>query len=314
MRTNRFIDTFSIKAALFAALMLGGCIASSYPYFRTETAQRIAAPAWMIKRDVNASPFMLRAYERIHERGSTANIYIEGEGASEGSLESINGDPTPFNPVALHLASKDKAENVIYLARPCQYISIMPSGQKCDQKYWEDEKFSKTVIDAYDAALNDIAARYDITAFNLIGYSGGGTIAALLATFRQDVISVRTVSGILDHKTYSTLHEQPVLEHSLNPVNEASRLTKIPQYHFIGGQDDVVPPAVLHSYLQAMPPTRCVQTMLVQEATHDAGWVDKWPELLALPVTCYNGNAVEFNIDPMDAAPPFTTRELPIKP
>ncbi len=121
MKTNRFIDSLSIKFGIVTVLALSGCIATTLPYMRAETAQRIAAPAWMLKRDISASPFILRSYERIHDRGGVANIYIEGDGAEYTSPSEWSENPTPKNPVALHLASKDNAENVIYIARPCQY-------------------------------------------------------------------------------------------------------------------------------------------------------------------------------------------------
>ena len=313
MKLSKFIDPLSIKAGLLAALALGGCIATTYPLIKTETAQRIAAPAWMIKRDISASPFVLRAYERIHDRGGTAHLYIEGDGDINGGIDTtLESNPTPDNPLALHLASKDKAENVIYLARPCQYVTMMADGQKCDPKYWGDDKYSSTVIKAYDKAMDEISRRYNIKAFEVIGYSGGGAIATLLAAERPDILSVRTVAGILDHETHQSISGKQKLQNSMNPARQASRLTKMPQYHFVGGQDNTVPPAVLHSYLQNMPPTRCVQTMLIQEAEHENGWVNKWPELLELPVTCYNKEIKDYNIDPSDAH--MISPERPIKP
>ncbi len=292
-------------------LTLGGCIATTYPYMRTETAQRIAAPAWMIKRDISAAPFILRAYERVHERGGSANIYIEGE------RSNTNPSSTPFNPVALHLASKDKANNVIYIAHPCQYTGMISVTDKCSDSYDNESSFSDEVIESYNTALDDISRRYNIQKFNLIGYSGGGGIATLLAAKRSDIVSLRTVAGILDHETYTTLLKAPAMTQSINPASEAATLTKMPQYHFIGGRDDIVPPAILHSFLQSMPPTNCVQTMLVQEAMHDSGWVDKWPELLELPVSCYNTtvNLPETIMAPtMPQNLPQTVREKPVKP
>ncbi len=317
MELGRFIDTLSIKAGILAILALGGCIATTIPYMRTETAQRIAAPAWMIKRDVSASPFILRAYERIHDRGGIANLYIEGDGPAYASPTEWNIDPTPTNPVALHLASKDRADNVIYLARPCQYTGTI-SGGDCPESAWREGRFSKEVIKSYRTALDEIARRYDIRGFHLVGYSGGGAIATLIASERSDILSLRTISGILDHKTQTDLLNNDPLSTSLNPTDVAASLIRLPQYHFIGGQDPYVPPAVLHSYLQSSPPSNCVQTMLVQEAGYDDGWVDKWPELMELPVTCYNKPPTSEFGDITPPSPPkeaiFTVREKPAKP
>lgn len=320
MDITRFLTSFSPKAGILAALCLGGCIATTLPYMRAETAQRIASPAWMIKRDIPASPFALRAYERIHDKGGIAHLYIEGDGAAFTSPGEWEGNPTPKNPVALHLASKDNADNVIYLARPCQYSGMMSKGKECPEKFWKEERFSPAVINAYDKALDEIALRYDITGFHVIGYSGGASIATLLAAKRADILSLRTVAGIMDHERLAEHHNQAPYEGSLNPVTTAATLTKLPQYHFVGGQDKVVPPAILHSYMQSMPPTNCVQTMLVQEAGYDDGWVNKWPELLDLPVRCY-GQYAEPALEPTMVPAPlpyesniFVTKEKPAKP
>ncbi|MGH1457070.1 MAG: alpha/beta fold hydrolase [Alphaproteobacteria bacterium] len=307
---------FNKITGFLSLVALGGCIATTFPYMRAETAQRIAAPAWMIKRDISAQPFALRAYERIHDRGGVANIYIEGDGAEYTSPEEWEGNPTPKNPIALHLASKDNAQNVIYIARPCQYTEMLSSTETCDKKYWKDSRYSSEVIGAYTNALDEIATRYDIGAFHLIGYSGGAAIATLLSAERGDILSLRTVSGILDPAAQRNLLNLSELTNSLNPTDEALNLTKIPQYHFIGGQDAIVPPAVTHSYLQSIPPTNCVQTMVVQEAGYEDGWVNKWPELLSLPVKCYGEKpAMMFEeVTPPAPMPLFTTREKPAKP
>ncbi|MGH1402836.1 MAG: alpha/beta fold hydrolase [Alphaproteobacteria bacterium] len=317
MRFSRFIDSLSIKASILAVLALSGCIATTLPYMRNETAQRIASPAWMIQRDIPANALKLRAYERIHDRGGVANLYIEGEGGAFSAPALWTLNPTPENPVALHMATKDKAENLIYLARPCQYVGT----DDCDEQNWKSARFSEDVLTSYNAALDEIARRYDIKGFNLIGYSGGGAIATLLSAKRDDILSLRTVSAILDHKTLSSSTNSTSASYdfskSLNPADYAEDLIGVPQYHFIGGQDAHIPPAVLHSYLQSMPPSTCVQTMLIQEAGYDEGWVNKWPELVSLPINCYQSDAPV--IEPVSPTPPLTMptktlRETPVKP
>lgn len=316
MKLGRYFDSLSIKLGFVAVIALSGCIATTMPYMRAETAQRIAAPAWMIKRDISAAPFMLRAYERIHDRGGVANIYIEGNGAEYTSPNEWEGNPTPKNPVALHLASKDNAENVIYIARPCQYTSMLNVGEDCDEKYWKDARYSDEVISSYQTALDNIARRYGIHGFNLIGYSGGAAIAAVLAAERKDILSLRSVAGIIDHSAMSAHMGVAPLSESLNPVDKALNLTKMPQYHFIGGQDFIVPPSVLHGYLQAIPPTNCIQTKLVQEAAYEDGWVEKWPELLKLPVRCFGSHVSAPEITPYvpPQAPAMISRPKPVKP
>ena len=65
------------------------------------------------------------------------------------------------------MASRDKSKNLGYLARPCQYVKN-PTEKGCDAAYWQDKRYTPEVMMSYQAALNDIAARYDLTAFTLL--------------------------------------------------------------------------------------------------------------------------------------------------
>ena len=297
--------------ALLTATALASC---TKPYFREEVATRIAAPAWMVERQIAAGPFALTAFERMHERYAPANVYIEGDGVAWLSKKRPSMDPTPKNPVALHLASRDKAENVVYLARPCQFSKMVDPNQACDQAYWTGKRYAPEIVASYNEALDEIRRRYNIEGFNLIGFSGGGTLAALLAAEREDVLSFRTVAGNLDHRAHSDYHEVSYLSGSLNPPEFAAKLARVPQNHFIGGQDEIVPPTVLHSYLQAVGESNCIQYQFIQEAEHEKGWVDKWPELLKIPAEC-RGPIEDLNLEFIDLPEPiYSPRETPSKP
>ncbi|MCB1783836.1 MAG: hypothetical protein KDI13_07550 [Alphaproteobacteria bacterium] len=315
---SRKLSPATLKLSILATLALGGCLTTTLPAYRAEVAQRIAAPAWMLKRQVPAAPFALTVFERIHKRGGVANVYIAGDGDVWTSPREWKDNPTPQNPVGLHLASKDDAQNVIYIARPCQYSGMMDRAEDCPPALWHEARYGQQVINSVNAALDEMALRYDLRGFNLIGYAGGGTVASLLATRRTDILSLRTVAGVMDHKAQSAALQAPVLTQSLNPVDEADKLSHVPQYHFIGGQDKYVPPAVLHSYLQALPPTRCVQYDMIQEAGYEDGWVDKWPELLKRPVNCKNSennlDDIDLLSEPVKKEPLYPIPEKPAKP
>ncbi len=278
--------------AALSALVLSGCLLQTTE-MRHEVADRVGHAAWMVEREIPAAPFSLMAYERIHDRGGIANLYIEGD----GSLEHASDNATPKNPVTLHLASKDKADNLIYIARPCQYSGMLDEAESCSAEQWRDRLYAPEVTRAYGTAMNEIKKRYNISGFNLVGFDGGAVIAANLAGKRDDVRSLRTVAGKLDKIS--------------NPGN----LNDIPQRHFVGGQDEDVPPAVLHDYMKQISPSRCAEYSFIQEAAHDEGWVDKWPELLKEPVAC-KGPVREFDaLDLLPYDPPiFTARPKPAKP
>ncbi|MCC7304870.1 MAG: hypothetical protein IT558_01270 [Alphaproteobacteria bacterium] len=307
------------KCPVLLTLMLASTAISCSPDFRQhflreETVNRLARPVFMNDRVIPAGNFALTAYERMHKRYAPADVYIEGDGRAWLGKSTPSMDPTPRNPVALHLATRDQASNVVWLARPCQYTKMVNESTPCDQGYWTNRRFSPEVLDAYNGALDEIKKRYDIEGFNLIGYSGGGAIAAILAAQRHDILSLRTVAGNLDHKAHSVYHNVSYMTGSLNPPDYAEKLRTIPQVHFIGGQDEVIPPAVLESYLQAVEPSNCIQYQFIQEASHDEGWVDKWPEFLNVKPAC-RGPVQEMDVD--FAPPPepiYTIRETPEKP
>lgn len=305
---------FSKKLCLLAgttALAVTGLAACGTNIVREQIADRIARPAHMVDRTVIAGQFELTLWERMHKRGEPATIYIEGDGLNWVSPNSPSLDPTPTLPVALQLATRDKSSNVGYIARPCQYTKSADRMTPCPMKYWTGARYAPEVINAINETLNNMKGLYGITGFNLVGFSGGGAIAAILAAQREDVKSLRTVAGNLDHKTHSLHHEVSQLTKSLNAIDYADKLKDMPQRHFVGGQDEVVPAVILHSYLQALGETNCAHHTFIQEAEHDKGWVEKWPDLLKEPMECSGPRTmVQFEYAPST----FIPRPMPSKP
>lgn len=111
-------------------------------------------------------------------------------------------------------------------------------------------------------------------------------MAAILAGQRGDVRSLRSVAGNLDHAEHSRVHDVSQLGNSLNPPQYAERLARVPQYHFIGGQDKIVPRSIYDAYVGALPAQNCTSYKIVDGAGHDSGWAAAWPELLRIAPTC----------------------------
>ena len=79
MMTPSKNTSFALLA--ICGLVIAACAASEM--LREEVADRLAAPAWMIKRPVQAGPFILTARERMHSKGAPATLYIEGSGEED---------------------------------------------------------------------------------------------------------------------------------------------------------------------------------------------------------------------------------------
>jgi len=275
-----------ILACGLIAVSLGAAACSSPLIVRKDTAERLATPSFMHKREIPAGPFRLTAYERVRKQGQAANIYIEGDGQAFFSYGVPAIDPTPINPVALHISTRDLAPNVIYLARPCQYSGMIDKDIACNKHYWSDARYGKTTVGAMNSALDDIKKRYAITGFNLVGYAGGGAMAALVAAERKDILSLRTIAAPLDTTIPTLGHKVPNLSLSMNPVTVAAQIADIPQNHFLGEWDRFVGVTPFDSFRCASGETTCIRSTIIGKADNEAGWVNKWPALLDLPVDC----------------------------
>jgi len=186
-------------------------------------------------------------------------------------------DPTPENPVSLRLAVQDSAPAVAYVGRPCQYLDD-DTLNACDPALWTRGRYSeaalKMTMEVVDALVRGTGAR----AVTLIGHSGGGAMAALVAEHRSDVACLSSVAAPLDIAAWTQAIKVSPLRTSLNPFDGAARLQGVPQVHFTGARDDVVPPESIARFLRALPQAREVR---IDRFDHDCCWVDEWVKLRA---------------------------------
>jgi pimeloyl-ACP methyl ester carboxylesterase len=71
------------------------------------------------------------------------------------------------------------------------------------------------------------------------------------------------------------------LSGSLDPVSFAAALSRIPQIHYIGGADSIVPQSVVESYRAALGPAAPVRLVVMPGFTHECCWEAAWPRLIA---------------------------------
>lgn len=287
--SNRIMKPkFSLILCLVLTLLTLAACGGPMFEVRSRIPDRLGMPVHMLKRTVHTDSFDFIAYERVRERGKSAMLYIEGDGITYTQFGQPAKDPTPASPLAMHLASRDNNKpNVIYLARPCQYTD-KPTELCTNNIFWTSGRYSKPVIDAMDQAISEIKDHYNLKGFDIVGWGGGGTIATLLAAKRNDIYTIRTVAGNLDHSQTTTHLNTVSYDKSMNPVDIADRIADIPQYHFIGKYDVAVPSRAMHKFLDASGETRCIRYSVIDSVSHERGWVNRWPELLELPLNCYS--------------------------
>jgi hypothetical protein len=272
----------SFVVAALIAILLWGCSSVDK---RIQDADFLAKNANMQKSLIRTDGFYITAFSKLSERTKPVNVYIEGDGFAWASRDRLSVNPTPKNPLALKLATKDDSPNIIYIARPCQYTSF-EIDKLCAPKFWSGSRFSKSVIssvnDAINSILNDENAKV-----NLIGYSGGAAVATTLAAKRDDVLSLRTVAGNLDHIAVNKYHNVDLLDDSLNPSDYINEIANLPQYHFSGEKDKIVPPFIATDFTNAVNgKNKCAQNDVISGATHHLGWQSNWEKLLKRKFSC----------------------------
>jgi hypothetical protein len=272
--------TRSPLAVLACAALLASC---ATPDSRGH-ADELAAGAGMQRDVLQGGRFQLVTYVRITRPGAPLDLYIEGDGRAWLSAGRLSDDPTPRRAIGLQLAAADPAPNVAYLARPCQYVDLR--ARPCDPAYWSGKRFAPEVIDAMDDAIGQLARRAGAGGLNLVGYSGGAAIAVLVAARRQDVLSLRTVAGNLSVERVNALHRVDAMPDSLDPIDAAPDLARLPQIHFAGARDKVIPPGIAQAFAAHAGNPACVRVATEDSADHEQPWAERWPRLLEQVPRC----------------------------
>ncbi len=202
-------------------------------------------------------------------------VYLEGDG--RGVVRGrVTQDPTPSRAMGFELARSDPAPDVLYLARVGQF---QPAQTGPDyQAYWSNKRLSEESVQAASLAIDQAKASRGAQRLHLVGYSGGGGLAVLLAERRSDVATVATVAGLLDTGWWVREKNYQPLTGSLNPADRAAALVVTPQVHFYGTEDTIIP-ETMSAHFQTLAPFTDFQRVRV-ETNHWKGWPELWPGLL----------------------------------
>lgn len=224
--------------------------------------------------------FVLTAWHRgLGSPTAILHVYIEGDGRAF-KRGQVSSDPTPRMAIGLELARQDPHGAVLYLGRPCQYLD-RESLSACHPRYWSTHRFAPEVIESMNTALDQaIAAWRSPPRLVLIGYSGGGSVAALLGSTRTDVAALVTVASNLAVGAWTTHHEVPRLSGSLDPAQVLGPdFISLKQRHLAGGKDAVVPPEIVRRFLREVGlPGDLLE--VVPNFSHHCCWARIWPRPL----------------------------------
>ncbi|MFM2111810.1 MAG: hypothetical protein RLZZ271_470 [Pseudomonadota bacterium] len=270
-------SAFSRLASVLVLALLGACAAPT-PQDRNATIDQLALANGWHKVRLATNAFALTAYvPDALPKTRQLTIYIEGDGLSWESRYKPSADPTPVHATALELAIKHPGA-AVYLARPCQATAPADWG-RCNVQWWTSHRFGEPVIESSSQAIDQLKAAAGAGRIVLVGYSGGGAVAALLAARRNDVDALVTVAGTLDHEWMSAHHKTDRLYGSLNPADMTAQLQRVPQWHLMGGQDKIIPSELTRSFVSRLSRDAPVRVEEVADYGHQCCWADGWPPI-----------------------------------
>ena len=204
---------------------------------------------------IQTKEFEIATWQYLTNVSDPVHIYIEGDGYAFNRNGLPTNNPTPRTHLVRDMATKDEATNVVYMARPCQYIK----SPNCDVNDWTDGRFSEAIVQSMYSAIKTIAKNRPIV---LIGYSGGAMISGLLIQKHPDLNVQKwiTVAGVLNHKDWTEYFNDTPLKKSLN----MNVLPQISQVHYIADGDTVVPNELTRKWAKSS------DIIVIKNAKHDS--------------------------------------------
>ena len=252
--------------------LLAGCQAPA-----VRTYEHAAADLGFTGLEVAGEPFDHRVY--LNRAASTAiisrlHVYIDGDGIAWHGPGRPALEPTARNPLVLRLMALDP-DPAVYLGRPC-YLGVY-NPAICAPWYWTHGRYGKPVVDSLVRALTRVLDDHAIRELTLIGYSGGGTLAMLMAARLAEVSTVVTLAANLDVQAWADHHGYSRLTGSLDPARQPALASYIRQLHWVGEADQEVPPWLVEKGLAHQPGAHA---QVIPGLDHACCWEDRWPLLL----------------------------------
>jgi pimeloyl-ACP methyl ester carboxylesterase len=178
-------------------------------------------------------------------------VVIEGDGQPWRNRFQVANDPTSASPLLLEWLSVTE-HTALYLGRPCYFgqrevnapvppvrITGQLLNKQCDAYWYTFGRYSQVVVDSLVQALQKLAAERCLI---LLGHSGGGTLAMLIARQLPTVSAVVTLSGNINVTAWQQYHQFTPLMGSLDPSKLSPLAARISQIHIAADQDTSILP------------------------------------------------------------------------
>ena len=248
-------------------ILLGGCASPAERFDQT------AASLELQRAIVTGGEFRHVLFWRDGGPNRTLHIYLGGDGTPVISGQPTK-DPTPRNPLMLRLLSLDPGP-AVHIGRPCYHGLAGTEG--CSSKFWTAARYSEPVVASLAAAVRRIMTARGYDRISFFGYSGGGTLAMLLAERFPATRTIATIAANLDIDAWTDHHDQPRLTASLNPASLPPLRDNVVQRHYVGSRDRIVPATVTARGVQGPN----ANLIVVDDYDHLCCWSERWSSILA---------------------------------
>jgi hypothetical protein len=269
--THHRLRSKKLIAALIASVAAGGC---ATPADRGQAF----AHAHGFEREIVTGVGFRHLVWRNHGPAfdDVMHVYIEGDGTPHPSPREIAPDPTPLQPLMLHLMALDPHPSV-YVGRPCYWG--LQADRGCSAYFWTLGRFSAPVVDSLVAVINRERARGPARHVVLYGHSGGAALALLAVQRGVEAEGILTIAGNLDPDAWAALHGYTRLTGSLNPADSVPPDPPLPMRHYVGELDRATPVELVRAAARRVGGEVIVEPSF----DHQCCWEHLWPAVVEFP-------------------------------
>ena len=220
---------------------------------------------------VAGAPFRHAVLDKPGRPSRTLHVYLDGDG-TPWRPRGPAADPTPRDMLVLDLMRLDDHPS-LYLGRPCYHGLVDDPG--CEPALWTSRRYSDLVVSSMAAGLTRSLRERGFDRLAFIGFSGGGSLAVLLAARFPQTSAVVTVAANLDIDAWTARHGYLPLAGSLNPASQPPLPRHVYQRHYVGSRDRNVPREIVAG--GRVDPSGIV---LVPGFDHACCWRRLWPSII----------------------------------